>query len=57
MLLHCVNNKKKLINICIANDGKHIADVIRIKLDKKKVFYVFIYFYQCVHTLWSPSCV
>lgn len=33
----------KRINICIANDGKHIEGVIKIKI----VLYVFIYLFLC----------
>ena len=46
ILLHQVHkNIAKRINICIANDGKHIEDIIRIKIKiSKKVFYVFTYF-------------
>ena len=55
MLLHQVHeNLVKCINICIANDGKHI-DVTRIKI--KKVFYVFTYLLTSVQSLWTPAYV
>ena len=45
LLLHHVHgNFVKCINICIANDGKHIKDVISIEIRINRIaFYVFTY--------------
>ena len=51
MLLYQVHyNVVKLINICIANDGKHIEDFGRIKILVNKNVFVS----TCVPSLWTP---